>query len=207
MNGAPRSARVVVKLGGSLAGDPSLAHWLRELALSPSARFVVVPGGGPFADAVRAAQNAWHFRDGTAHAMAIGAMDLFGRMLCGIETRSIPCSTPLQFEDAWSRSQLPVWLPGTMMMTGEPRLPHSWDVTSDTIAAWLAAVLGADGLLLVKSCEVPADDPDPALLAAAGIVDPALPGVVSSNSLAFHVVQRERWSELPRILTRFSCRV
>jgi aspartokinase-like uncharacterized kinase len=207
VNGAPGTARVVVKLGGSLAGDPSLAHWLRELALSPSARFVVVPGGGPFADAVRAAQNVWHFSDETAHAMAIGAMDLFGRMLCGIETGSIPCSTPSQFEDAWSRGQLPVWLPGIMMMAGEVQLPRSWDVTSDTIAAWLAEALRADGLLLVKSCQLPADLKDPAVLAAAGVVDPALPGVVSRSGIAFHVVQRERWSELSRVVTRFSGRV
>ena len=31
-------------------------------------------------------------------------------------------------------------------------LPHTWDVTSDTIAAWVAATLGLD-LLLLKSVD------------------------------------------------------
>jgi aspartokinase-like uncharacterized kinase len=200
------AARIVVKLGGSLAGDAALADWLRELARSRAARLVVVPGGGPFADAVRAAQSAWRFSDEVAHAMALGAMDQFGRMLCGIESGSTPCSTPAQIEDAWERGRLPVWLPGSMM-TGESELARSWDVTSDTIAAWLGEALGACGLLLVKSCELPAGHYDPALLAAAGIVDPALPSFLSRTGLALQVVSRDRWSDLLSIATRFSCRV
>jgi 5-(aminomethyl)-3-furanmethanol phosphate kinase len=199
-------AAIVVKLGGSLAGDPSLAHWLRELAGSRAARFVAVPGGGPFADIVRAAQGIWRFSDEVAHTMAIGAMDQFGRMLCGIESGSVPCSTLDEIEAAWSRRVLPVWLPGRAM-DRERELARSWDVTSDTIAAWLADALGASGLVLVKSCDLPAGPCEPAGLAAAGIVDPTLPEFLKRSRLALQVVQRGRWGELDRIATRFSCRV
>ena len=205
MSGAPLPC-IVVKLGGSLAADASLAHWLRELAGSRSARFVAVPGGGPFADAVRAAQRVWRFDDDVAHGMAVGAMDQFGRMLCGIETASIPCSTLPEIEAAWDANRLPVWLPGRMM-AGERQLARSWDVTSDTIAAWLGQALGASGLLLVKSCELPHGRCDPAALAAAGIVDPALPAFLAGSGLPLHVVQRDRWAELGRIVTRVACRV
>jgi 5-(aminomethyl)-3-furanmethanol phosphate kinase len=34
-----------------------------------------------------------------------------------------------------------------------PALPHIWDVTSDSIAAWVALRLKADGLVLLKSCD------------------------------------------------------
>ena len=54
-------------------------------------KVVVVPGGGPFADAVRTAQGLWQFSDEVAHVMAIGAMDQFGRMLCGIEAAAEFC--------------------------------------------------------------------------------------------------------------------
>ena len=43
----------VVKLGGSVASSPFLEDWLRTLA-GGGGRLVVIPGGGPFAEAVRA---------------------------------------------------------------------------------------------------------------------------------------------------------
>ena len=199
------TARIVVKLGGSLARDPLLAHWLRELARSRSARFVVVPGGGPFADAVRTAQGVWQFSDEVAHVMAIGAMDQFGRMLCGIEAAAVPCSTRVRIEKAWADGRLPVWLP-SRVMARDRQLARSWDVTSDTVAAWLGDALGADGLLLVKCCGLSSDRLSPALLATSGIVDPSLPGFLSRSGLALQVAQKERWSELSEFVTRLQCR-
>ncbi|HUD26292.1 MAG TPA: aspartate kinase [Burkholderiaceae bacterium] len=206
MSGAPQTPpRIVVKLGGSLADDPSLAQWLHQLALPHSPRLVAVPGGGPFAEVVRVAQRRWRFSDHVAHVMAIGAMDQFGRMLCGIEVRATPCSTPADIEAAWAGGQLPVWLPGPLMRD-DRSLAQGWDVTSDTIAAWLAEALGASGLLLVKSCELPDACDDPALLAAAGIVDRALPGFLSRTRLGLQVVHKDRWSDLAHIITRLTYR-
>jgi aspartokinase-like uncharacterized kinase len=193
--------RIVVKLGGSLAGDPSLVQWLRELKRSGAARYVVVPGGGPFADAVRAAQQAWRFSDHVAHVMAIGAMDQFGHMLCGLESGLAPCSTLAQIEQAWNGRSLPVWLPAHLL-SADRELAHSWDVSSDTIAAWLADVVGACGLLLVKSCNPPSDRADPVVLASAGIVDPALPGFLSGRNLALDVMHRDRWGDLSQAVKR-----
>jgi 5-(aminomethyl)-3-furanmethanol phosphate kinase len=202
MSGALKPAPcIVVKLGGSLASDPSLAQWLRELKSNRLARYVVVPGGGPFADAVRAAQSTWQFSDQVAHVMALGAMDLFGHMLCGLEAGLSACSTALQIEQAWARERLPVWLPAHRM-SAERGLAHSWDVSSDTIAAWLAVALGASGLLLVKSCAVPVQWGDPAALARAGIVDPVLPGFLSRTNLTLNVVQRDGWCNLAQAATR-----
>jgi 5-(aminomethyl)-3-furanmethanol phosphate kinase len=206
VNGAAPAPWVVVKLGGSLAGDPSLARWLRELARGGSARFVAVPGGGPFADAVRVAQAAWGFSDEVAHTMAVGAMDQFGHMLCGIHLGSIPCSTLQQIEQARADGRLPVWLPGHVM-SSERQLPRSWDVTSDTIAAWLADALGAVGLVLVKSCDSLVDPEDPAALAAAGIVDPALPVFLSRSALAVRVIRKDHWGDLRDVVTRMRWRV
>jgi 5-(aminomethyl)-3-furanmethanol phosphate kinase len=198
--------QVVVKLGGSLAADPSLAHWLRELKRSEAGRYAVVPGGGPFADAVRAAQAIWRFSDPVAHWMAIGAMDQFGQMLCGIEAGLVACSTVQQIQDAWASERLPVWLP-THLMRGEADLAHGWEVSSDTIAAWLAHTLGARGLLLVKSCDLPADAGDAAVLATAGIVDPALPGFLRGKQLPIDMVRRDQWCDLSQVVKRLTCRV
>ena len=62
---APRP--IVVKVGGSLAENDRIGGALDIIARA-SRRIVVVPGGGVFADAVRAAQNNYQFSDETAIA-------------------------------------------------------------------------------------------------------------------------------------------
>jgi aspartokinase-like uncharacterized kinase len=53
------------------------------------------------------------------------------------------------------------------------RLPASWDVTSDSIAAWIARQLGGAALVLLKSAEAPSRVL--ATLAGAGYVDAYFP--------------------------------
>ena len=77
----------VVKLGGSLFDAPALRQRLAELATLPGPARIVVPGGGPFADAVRALQPALAVGDLVAHRMAILAMQQFGLALQAIEPR------------------------------------------------------------------------------------------------------------------------
>ncbi len=206
MTGRRRLPRIVVKLGGSLAGHPSLAQWLKALVRSRSARFAVVPGGGPFADAVRQSQRTWRFSDEIAHSMAIGAMEQFGRMLGGIEPALVVCSTRAQIRASWNHGRVALWLPQRLMRRNN-QLAHSWDVTSDTIAAWLARSLHADGLLLVKSCPLPARPGDAAALASAGIVDPSLPGFLANSAFAFRVAQRRQSNRLEQIVTAMRGRV
>jgi aspartokinase-like uncharacterized kinase len=138
----------VVKLGGSLFSSDYLRNWLTVLAEAESV--IIVPGGGPFADQVREAQQQFQFDDSTAHTMALLAMEQFGRMLCGLQPGLVPVSDPSQIEAVLSRSETAVWMPTAMVMA-DPRINHSWDVTSDSLAAWLCGQLGGGKLLLVKS--------------------------------------------------------
>ncbi len=75
----------------------------------------------------------------------------------------------------------PSWLPTP---GSGPRilLPHGWDVTSDSIAAWVAGQLGARCLVLLKAMDDVTDERgdarteiDPEALVAAGIVDEHFP--------------------------------
>src|SRR5215510_16371000 len=72
------AARVtVVKLGGSYAHAAELKPWLAAIAAC-AGHVVLVPGGGPFADAVREAQARMGFDDRVAHRMALTAMAQYG---------------------------------------------------------------------------------------------------------------------------------
>lgn len=139
---------IVIKLGGSLYNTPELKRWLHTLAnFSVSTPFVIVPGGGPFADQVRDAQALYHFDDSTAHHMALVAMKQFGLMLTSLEAKCRPFDT-LKPEQALS-----VWLPDDSLLV-EAELTHSWDLTSDSLALWLASKLKAEQLLLVKRVHI-----------------------------------------------------
>jgi hypothetical protein len=146
----------VVKLGGSLAHDLRLPGWLEMLASHGAGRVMVVPGGGAFADAVRAAQARWHFDDLTAHNMAVLAMAQTAHLLHALEPRLVLADEEAGIRAALHSGHAAVWLPFTLLRDA-PDLLTSWDVTSDSLALWLARRLNAERLVVVKAGRVPAD--------------------------------------------------
>jgi 5-(aminomethyl)-3-furanmethanol phosphate kinase len=142
----------VVKIGGGLAreaGDSALRALCRAIG-EAGARdpLLVVPGGAGFADVVRAHDRRFALRAATAHRMAILAMDQFGWLLCDLIPGGVPCTDLASARVAVARGGTPVLLPAAML-AGDP-LPASWEVTSDSIAAWLAGAVHAARLVLVK---------------------------------------------------------
>jgi aspartokinase-like uncharacterized kinase len=190
---------IVVKLGGSLAYEKSLTSWTRELAAHGAGRIVVVPGGGPFADQVRAAQVHWRFSDSIAHRMALAAMDQYGTMLSGLEPRFAACKTYAEIRAALTAGRVPIWLPSRMLENAAD-IQESWDVTSDSLAAWLAKQMGARALILVKSCALGADRGDMDALTASGIVDPAFRVTVRDKQLRVIALEKPEWIRLSELL-------
>ncbi|MEA1985251.1 MAG: amino acid kinase [Euryarchaeota archaeon] len=141
--------KVVVKIGGSLMDcAQQIVRRLDEHIRSPdcgSDRFVViVPGGGPFADRVRAIQERFDTGDEAAHWMAVLAMEQYAHLLMD----GVGVGIVTSLDDV--RPGLSVVLPYNLLRRSD-ELEHSWDVTSDTIAAWVASRIGAD---LVKVTDV-----------------------------------------------------
>jgi 5-(aminomethyl)-3-furanmethanol phosphate kinase len=155
----------VVKVGGGLARDPAaLRAWCAQLAECGTRHaLLVVPGGGAFADAVRAHDRRFGLPDETAHWMAILAMDQFGWALADLVPGAL-----LRVDLAPVRpGAVAILLPYALLRERDP-LPASWDVTADSIAAWVAGAAGARRLVLVKAAagRDPAEVTDPHLPAA-----------------------------------------
>ncbi|MBP0580578.1 uridylate kinase [Labrys sp. LIt4] len=163
----------VVKIGGSLCGSARLERLLAQLACETGASLVLVAGGGPFADAVRQVQAAMPFDDGLAHRLALDAMTHLAEILATRHPRLTTAGDREAVKAALRQGRLPIWHPAELR-AGHPDITESWAVTSDSLAAWLAAELGADRLILVKSVDAPAAS-TPAALAAADIVDAHFP--------------------------------
>jgi aspartokinase-like uncharacterized kinase len=149
---------LVVKIGGGLLREEGLDGLRRACAdvisLARDRSVLVVPGGGPFADAVRAVDTQVGLDDGVAHRLALQAMDQLGVVLAPLLPG--PEISVLSVAQAFA---------------GTPEIPESWAVTSDSLAVFAAAVIGADEAVLLKPVagvveRWPSDDPPLAELTA-----------------------------------------
>lgn len=163
----------VVKLGGSYAFSRALRSWIDAVAAC-AGRVVVVPGGGPFAEAVRIAQPKMGFDDRAAHEMALLAMEQYGCALANLGVGWQLAASAAAIRRVLLDGGVPVWSVTPMMRDAED-VPWSWDVTSDSLSAWLAGRIGAKRVLLVKHVDPPAGPLRAADLVAEGIIDPAFP--------------------------------
>ncbi|WP_054848568.1 uridylate kinase [Methanoculleus chikugoensis] len=133
---SPASPPLVVKVGGSLF-DRVVP--LLDLFREAGRPVLIVPGGRE----VRRPRPALDVSEDAAHWMAIAGMEQFAWY---IASHGIPATSALALP-----AEATVLLPTALSVKPIP-LSHSWDVTSDTIAAWVARELSAD-LLLLKSVD------------------------------------------------------
>ena len=143
---------IVVKLGGSLIAHPE--HLEAVLAIVREAacrmRLVVVPGGGPFADVVRDVDRTLGLSDDAAHWMAVLGMDQFAHLIASRLEGGEVVSDRDGIRRVIDRRLVPVLAPSRWLQEVDS-LPHSWEVTSDSIAAWVALMTGAPRVVLIKA--------------------------------------------------------
>jgi aspartokinase-like uncharacterized kinase len=142
---------VVVKIGGGLLGSAGdLDRVLAAVAaLARVCTVLVVPGGGPFADAVRSVDRRLGIPEAAAHWMAVLAMDQYAHLIASRIDAGRVVFTLDEAIAAGDEDGIPVVAPFRWLHDEDP-LPHAWDVTSDSIAAWIAAACGAREIVLVK---------------------------------------------------------
>ncbi|MBV8953542.1 MAG: hypothetical protein JO179_05365, partial [Solirubrobacterales bacterium] len=138
---------LVVKIGGGLLrahGLDGLRRACSEVGeMARSRPVLVVPGGGPFADTVRAVDAAVGLADDVAHELALAAMDQLGVLV----HRLLPAAEPLDALLAPRGLALLLSLPA---FRNRPEVPESWAVTSDSLAVLAAAAIGAREAVLLK---------------------------------------------------------
>jgi aspartokinase-like uncharacterized kinase len=144
----------VIKVGGSLATQPiklrALCKKLSELSKRYS--LVVVPGGGEFADVVRQLDARFQLSRQASHRMAILGMDQYGLLLSDLITDSVAVDRLENARKAIEEHKLPILLPSRLLFRKDP-LENSWDVTSDSIALYIAHRLHADRALLITDVD------------------------------------------------------
>ncbi|WP_440953459.1 amino acid kinase family protein [Methanococcoides sp. FTZ1] len=139
--------KVVLKLGGSLIEQAE--NLLKEVDShfgdrENDVKILVVPGGGIFANSIREASRKYSLTDDASHWMAIASMEQYAYMLNDMT------GIPLIDDTDHIPKGVSILLPYKMLKDTD-ELEHSWDVTSDTIAAWVARRTGA---MFIKATDV-----------------------------------------------------
>lgn len=151
--GTAAPAPLVIKVGGSLLGRidwPRLVgELLREAAGDRSCLLVV--GGGAVVESLRSSDAARPLPPERMHRAAIDVMGGTGWLVSRLLGLPLIAEPLLQASRRPAVLDVPVWLGREGRLEG---LPVGWDVTSDSIAARVAASQ-AGGLLLAKSVPPP----------------------------------------------------
>ena len=175
----------MVKVGGSLLELPELVPRLAQLLEeAPPARNVLLAGGGRLADGIRHYDQLWRLPADVAHDLASATMSITARLLAQLTGHPLVDAAPPPHHGPQTVVLDPAQLLAAEPQAGGPPLARDWSVTSDSIAARLAHIAGADELWLLKSIDAPNDDPD--RLANAGIVDRQFPRYV--NKIRWRVI-------------------
>jgi aspartokinase-like uncharacterized kinase len=189
------TAPIVVKVGGSLYDWPDLGPRLRRwLDANTPRETILVPGGGPTAEVIRALDRTHHLGEETAHWLALRALAINAELLAALLPGACVIDGPDLAELVWEQDRRPVLDAFAFCESDEAdpgRLPHTWAVTSDSVAARLAVVAGAGELVLLKSAAPPPGDV--AAWAEVGYVDPWLPRVLADTCIRVQAADLRNW--------------
>ncbi|MBD3228506.1 MAG: hypothetical protein GF329_09985 [Candidatus Lokiarchaeota archaeon] len=145
----------IIKIGGSLAnkkeGFTNLCHYLKKLY--DDYKFIIVPGGGVFADQVRSIDKEFNLDKSQSHFMAIFSESLFGYLIyTKLSNSKLVSKIDSLYDSEKYFDSIPILLPFKYFIDKDP-LPHTWKVTSDSIAYYLGQILGIEKVILVKDVD------------------------------------------------------
>jgi aspartokinase-like uncharacterized kinase len=145
----------IFKIGGNVIENPNnlestmsqLTQLYEENLLQ---KIIIIPGGGSYANFIRMIEGDLELGDDLVHWMATYSMNYNGMEL-NRKYPKLDCIENLkQFQDV--DKKFCIFLPYTYLRDNDV-LPHSWDVTSDSITLYIAYKLQLNRCFLIKDVE------------------------------------------------------
>ena len=133
-----------------------ISHWI---SIQPPMKTVWIVGGGEAVEKIRKC-NVEKRKDEELHWICIGIMETNAKWLKHAFPNWLTANKIESVRGLDKSTERHNWIffPNLWLKSAQELTPHSWNVTSDSIAAVLASELGASELVLLKSCDAPAKD-------------------------------------------------
>ena len=129
----------VVKIGGSLFPKHAI-ELAKELDNTDS---VIILGGGEFANLIRKYDDEIHFSDETNHWRAIDCMDIIAKLVDDKVNSTRLVHSISEVKQISDEGFTPIFVVSDFLKKEDP-FECSWDVTSDSIAAYVSHLLNAN---------------------------------------------------------------
>ena len=137
------SIKQVVKIGGSLFPNHAI-ELAKQLKDSDS---VIILGGGEFANLIRKYNDEQDFSEDVNHWTAIDCMDIIAKLVDDkIDSTKLAYSLD-EVNEISDGGFTPIFVVSEFLKTEDP-FECSWDVTSDSIAAYVSHLLNANLLIV-----------------------------------------------------------
>jgi aspartokinase-like uncharacterized kinase len=137
----------VVKIGGSLF--PEYTTKLCEKLYESKEQIVLINGGGQLANDIREFNKIEQYSNDINHWSAIKCMDIIGQLIADKNKNISPVIRIKDIPNIFKKNKIPLLLSYELLKSQDP-LKHTWDITSDSIACWLANQLNAKLLILTN---------------------------------------------------------
>ena len=153
--GVIKIIKQVVKIGGSLF--PNYAINLAEKLKNTGS--VIILGGGEFANLIRKYNDDVNFSEETNHWAAIDCMDIIAKLV-NDKVDSTKMAYSIEEVNAISDEGFtPIFVVSEFLKREDP-FECSWDVTSDSIAAYVSHILNANLLIVTNVNGIYTQEPE-----------------------------------------------
>lgn len=192
---------VVIKIGGSLQSTDYINKWINAIRLNRGTSFLIIFGGGKYADNVRNEQKERKYDDLKAHKLAISGMSCFTKDILDQLKDFTVISSIRNIKKSYKSRKLLVWMPSYEEVCSL-NIPNNWDATSDSIALAISKNINAP-LILIKSVRFNYKKYINAFFLKDNILDVYFSNNYCSSTQKISLVSRENYYKLNKICKDF----
>ena len=193
---------VVIKIGGSLQSTDYIKKWINTIRLNRNTSFLIIFGGGKYADNIRYDQKEKKYDDLKAHKLAIKGMTNFTEDNLEELKDFTVVNSIRSIKKNYKSRKLLVWMPSYEEVC-DFNIPNNWDATSDSIAFAISNNINAP-LIVIKSVRFNYKKYINVFFLKENILDKYFSNNYYRSSQKISLVSREKYYKLNEICKDFS---
>jgi len=193
---------VVIKIGGSLQSTDYIKKWINTIRLNRNTSFLIIFGGGKYADNIRYDQKKKKYDDLKAHKLAIKGMTNFTEDNLEELKDFTVVNSIRSIKKNYKSRKLLVWMPSYEEVC-DFNIPDNWDATSDSIALAISKNINSP-LIVIKSIRFNCKKHINAFFLKDNILDKYFSNNYYSSPQKISLASREKYYKLSEICKDFS---